>query len=303
MTNNSDTDFKLFLEEVFDEIMNISNGKCSIEYDAILKFKKHQRQLDILTGLKLLHEDIELYKNEYRDKIKAEYKLKVLQQKNKELEQFNFMASHDLKEPLRTVQCFSSLLLTKYEQLSKEKINEYLSFINSAGLRMSNLISGLSEYSNIDTQLNKVKVDLDITLFLIIKNLNAVIEKTNAQIEIDALPNVYGDKFAIKRIFQNLIVNAIKFRDPQRNLQVKIEAKEMENEFIFSIKDNGLGIEDKYKDRIFELLKRLHVKSKIEGSGIGLSICKKLVEVHGGKIWIDSEIGKGSIFYFSLPKI
>jgi len=291
----------IFLEEVFDHILSISKGECNINEEDLFNLESDEQKLSILSGLKLLHEDLELYKQDYKNKLDAEYKLKSLEKKNMELEQFNFMASHDLKEPLRNIKNFSQLLNNKFETLSSEKIKEYLNYINVATSRMNDLLSSILNYSIAGSELVKTKINLNQLLTDLKADLSQVIEESRAKIEVSELPVVLADKSAIVAIFQNLISNAIKFKSKERDISINITHEKKEDFDIICVADNGLGIQEEYQSNIFKLLKRLHTKSEIEGSGIGLAICRKFIESLGGKIWVESEYGKGSHFYFSLP--
>lgn len=281
----------------------ISRGECSITDEYLLGLGEDHNTIGVLMGLKLLYQDLELYKAEYKSNLEADYNLKVLQKKNEELEQFNYMASHDLKEPLRNIKNFSQLLSANFQKLSDEKISEYLSYIDKASGRMSDLLQSLLGYTTAGADLQIANVEVGILLEELVQDMSSIIEGKDVRIIISDMPSVYADKNCLRLVFQNLMTNAIKFRKKGESVEVDISCKLNLNEVVFCVKDNGLGIAPEFHDRIFELMSRLHTKSEIDGSGIGLSICKKLILMHNGNIWLESELNKGSRFYFSIPVI
>ncbi len=224
-----------------------------------------------------------------------------LERQNKEIEQFAYVASHDLQEPLRTISNFSTLLTEKLETHPDKETREFLSYINGGAKRMSGLIFDLLEYSRIGKNMGKERMDCNILVEEILTDLSADIEESLAEIQVQKLPVVNGYTY-LKSVFQNLISNAIKFRNAGTHPVITISATDKGKEFLFSIKDNGIGIEEIYYERIFLIFQRLHTRAEYDGTGIGLSQCKKTIELHGGKIWVESEPGKGSIFNFTIPK-
>ena len=229
---------------------------------------------------------------------------KELKRSNKELQQFAYVASHDLQEPLRTIASFTQLLERRYKSKLDPDADEFIGFIVDASIRMKQQIEDLLEFSRVMTRGSTFeKIDLSEILKDVTYSLNTLIEENNAKITCDPLPEVYADPKQIDRLFQNLIGNAIKFRKQEVPPKIHISAKkeELTNEYVFSVSDNGIGIEPQYKDRIFTIFQRLHTRQEYTGTGIGLAVAKKIVERHGGRIWVESEYGKGSTFYFSLP--
>lgn len=227
-----------------------------------------------------------------------------LKRSNEELQRFAYVASHDLQEPLRTVASFTQLLERRYKGEFDSDADEYMNYIVEAALRMKEQINGLLEYSRISTNLNKFRqVNSEIVLNQAIDNLQFAIKENNAEITYDSLPVVICDAGQLQRIFQNLISNAIKFKkeniSPKIHISVKIDDKN--REYVFSVADNGIGIEKQYMERIFIIFQRLHTMDEYHGTGIGLSIVKRIIERHGGRIWVESEFGEGSTFCFTLP--
>jgi signal transduction histidine kinase len=222
---------------------------------------------------------------------------------NKDLEQFAYVASHDLQEPLRAVSGFVELLRRNLEKHLDEKTSEYINFSIDGAKRMQSLINGLLEYSRVGTQGKKPqKVDSKEAFDEALARLQAGIEESGAKITAYNLPTVYFDDMQLMRLFQNLIGNAIKFRGDQAP-EIHVSAIHKDGGWRFAVRDNGIGIEPQYTERIFMIFQRLHTRKTYPGTGIGLSICKKIIERHGGKIWVESTPGRGSTFYFTVPDI
>jgi signal transduction histidine kinase/ligand-binding sensor domain-containing protein len=227
---------------------------------------------------------------------------KELNIKNKELEQFAYVASHDLQEPLRTTSGFVELLQRQYQGKLDEKADKYLNFISDASNRMKVLIKDLLDFSRIGTKATMVRVDCNVILKNMLADIMMSVKESNADIQFTQLPVINGYPTEIKLLFQNLVINAIKFRKKDVSPLIKISAQKMDNYWKFAISDNGIGIEKQYNERIFDIFQRLHTRTEYEGSGIGLSHCKKIIELHHGKIWVESIPGEGSCFYFTIPE-
>jgi len=237
---------------------------------------------------------------------KAENELKelydIVKSKNKDLEHFAYIASHDLQEPLRTVTSFTDLLSTVYHDKFDEKGRKSLDFINRATKRMQNLINDLLEFSKIGQGLDATKVNLNTLIDELKEDLTDQIHRTNCTIQYENLPELMAYPTELRLLFQNLITNAIKFRGEDVDPEITISAKSKNEFWQFEVRDNGIGIASDHQDRIFKIFQRLHDRAEYEGTGIGLAHCKKVVELHNGKIWVNSSLGEGSQFYFTIKK-
>ena len=224
-----------------------------------------------------------------------------LARSNAELEQFAYVASHDLQEPLRSLVGFASLLERRYQSALEETGSGYLTRIVNAAARMQQLINDLLAYSRVGRGTEEFgTTDCGSLLDLELENLRASIQKSGAYVTRDVLPTLNCHPSLIGQIFRNLISNAIKFRTQEPPL-IHVSASQRDGDWVFAIQDNGIGIEPEYSDRIFSIFQRLHTREEYPGTGIGLSICKKAVEQLGGRIWVESEYGKGSTFSFTIP--
>jgi len=224
-----------------------------------------------------------------------------LARSNVELERFAYVASHDLQEPIRTVSSFVQLLARRYKGRLGEDADEYIRFITDGVLRMRTLINDLLEYSRVNSRgAAFAPTDLDAVLRQVLEGLHVTIDSERARITADPLPTVKADATQLGQVFQNLIGNAIKFHgsDPPR---IHVSAERRDTEWVFGVRDNGIGIPPEYHERIFVIFQRLHTLDEYGGTGIGLAICKKIVERHGGRMWVESARGKGSTFWFTLP--
>jgi light-regulated signal transduction histidine kinase (bacteriophytochrome) len=228
-------------------------------------------------------------------------KNRTLEFQNIELEQFAYIASHDLQEPLITViQCIDLLQDGLYDNLDEEK-KQYLEFINSSTARMQQLVKGLLDYSRIGKGRKSNQIDCNEIVANVLADMDASLKESNAIIECENLPIIQGYTTEIRQLFQNMISNANKFRKKDQQPKIKITAVKEETNWIFSIEDNGIGIKEEDMDKVFVIFKRLHNRSEYQGTGIGLSHCKKIVEHHHGTIWVESEPNEGSTFKWSFP--
>jgi signal transduction histidine kinase len=223
-----------------------------------------------------------------------------LERSNRELEEFAYVASHDLQEPLRMVGSFLQLLQRKYTDKLDDDANEYIRYAVDGAFRMKRLIGDLLNYSRTNRELTIEQVDIAAIIRDVLKNLAASIQDSGAMIHVDEMPLLDADPDQMLRLFQNLIGNAIKFRKDGTPPVINIYARRDDAHWLFSVQDNGIGIDRQYAEKIFVVFKKLHNNLRFEGTGIGLAIVKKIVERYGGKIWFESEPGKGTTFYFTL---
>ena len=225
-----------------------------------------------------------------------------LKQSNDELERFAYVASHDLQEPLRVIASYLQLIERRYSDKLDDKGRDFIARTVGAAKRMQGMIEDLLGYSRVVTRGGVFEqVPLDEALSDALKNLAVAVKKSNADIQISPLPEVMADKTQMVRLFQNLIGNAIKFCEKERPL-IQIVCEEGAEQYSISVRDNGIGISDEFYKRIFQVFQRLHSSSEYSGSGIGLAVCQRIVERHGGTISVSSALGEGSVFSFTLPK-
>jgi len=228
-------------------------------------------------------------------------KMEELARSNKELEQFAYVASHDLQEPLRMVTSFVQLLARQYEGKLDEEADQYIHEIVEGAARMRALILDLLAYSRVDSAGSPlIELDSGKALDQTLSNLEVTLKENKAVVSRGRLPRIKGDFNQVVQLFQNLIGNAIKFHGSETP-EIRVEAEERGGEWVFTVQDNGIGLEPQYGEQIFEIFKRLHSRSEYPGTGIGLAICKKVVTRHGGRIWVESEPGKGSTFCWTFP--
>ena len=226
-----------------------------------------------------------------------------LARSNAELEQFAYVASHDLQEPLRMVASYTQLLARRYRDRLDADADEFISFAVDGVTRMQALINDLLAFSRVGTRGGTPEpTDAEMVLDRVLASLRPAMEESGATVTHDPLPTVTTDAVQLGQIFQNLVGNAIKFRRPTESPAVHVSARRGDGEWIFSVADNGIGIAPEYAERIFVLFQRLHSRTEYPGTGIGLAICKKIVERHGGRIWYESEPGAGTAFFFSVPE-
>lgn len=222
---------------------------------------------------------------------------------NEELERFAYVASHDLQEPLRMVANFTALLQEEYYDRFDEQGEKYMAFIIDSARRMQGLVADLLEYSRIGQEEGGFSdVDCKSHTELAVDHLQESIEETDATITIGELPVIYANPLRFSRLMQNLIGNAIKYRKKDVPPEITVKAEDQGNKWLFSITDNGIGMKEEYLEKIFVIFKRLHGKHEYKGTGIGLAICKKIIESFDGRIWAESKLGEGTTFYFTVPK-
>ncbi|QIZ69792.1 PAS domain S-box protein [Oxynema aestuarii] len=292
--------------EVFETIRGGDNWRGEVQMhdrhghllDILLRAYPIKNEAGAIVGLVGVHTDIG-----DRKRIQEElaHHAAELARSNAELEQFAYIASHDLQEPLRIVSSYTKLLAKRYGDRLDAKAEKYINYITDGSARMQQLIEDLLDYSRVGTRGQEFEpIESEEILQQAIANLHVSIHKNHAAITHDPLPAIVGDAKQLARLLQNLISNAIKYRG-ERSPAVHVSARRQDRTWVFSIRDNGIGIDPKHHDRIFTIFQRLHTREEYPGTGIGLAICKKIVERHGGRIWVESEPGEGSIFYFTLP--
>jgi light-regulated signal transduction histidine kinase (bacteriophytochrome) len=225
-----------------------------------------------------------------------------LSQSNKELEQFAYVASHDLQEPLRMVASYIQLLQRRYKNQLSAEADEFISYAVDGVVRMKTLINDLLIYSRVNTKESPLEdVDCNKALQQSLTNLRASIEESSAEVIVENLPTVRANPLHMSQLFQNLISNALKFKKPGTKPVVKITAKHAGNEWHFTVSDNGIGIDKEFSDKIFVIFQRLHNSAEYQGTGIGLAICKRIIEKLGGHLWVESVPGEGASFNFTVP--
>ena len=226
----------------------------------------------------------------------------ALLRSNDELAQFAYIASHDLQEPLRTVSLYTQALAERYHDSLQGDGKTFIQFIVDNATRMEQMIRDLLEYSSVDADSRRVlePTSCDTALDFALENLDATIAASGAEIRREPLPSVNGEITQLVRLFQNLIGNSIKYRHPDRPVLISVSARQVGNEWVFAVADNGTGIEPQYAERVFGIFKRLHGRDN-PGTGMGLAICRKIVAFHGGRIWVESSEGDGATFLFTIP--
>ena len=265
-----------------------------------------ERQERVVAGLasqaSIAIDNARLFATAERERSRLEVARQALQRSNEELRQFAYVASHDLQEPLRTVASFTQLLVSRYSNPDDTEANEFVSLIVDGVERMSVLIHDLLEYSHtgVHKTLPTEPASAESALQEVLFSLSAAVQESGATITHDPLPEVWLESRSLVQLLQNLIGNAIKYRGDEP-LRIHVSAEPKGGEWLFSVRDNGIGIAPQYHDRIFGIFKRLHGK-EIPGTGIGLAICQRIVEWHGGRIWVESDVGAGALFRFTLAK-
>lgn len=281
------------------ELIGSGNLDCKVGTNQKDEIGQLSRAFDKMTSdLKNITASRDELNNEISERKKTENEL---MRSNENLEQFAYVASHDLQEPLRIMASYSELLERRYKDKLDKDANDFIYFIVDSAKRMQKLINDLLAYSRIGRTDKKMEeTDLNEIMDKVIKSMSFIIEERKATITLDNLPVLEVNESSFIQLFQNLIGNALKFQgtDPPR---VHVGAVRKNGEWLFSVRDNGIGIEPQYKDRIFMIFQRLHGRDEYPGTGIGLSICKKIVETYGGNIWVESEKGTGTVFYFTFP--
>ena len=303
-SENSEKLFEKRINEVLrkqkeaKELLNAKKLRVEELNQKIGKLENTNNELS--TYISKLEDSVESQKDAYEKQVQK--LADDLNRSNEEFQQFTYVTSHDLQEPLRTIASFTQLLSKRYKNKIDEDSDEFMDFIVDASTRMQGMIKDLLQYSRVVSKGKVFKpTNTEEIAEYTISSLKTLIEDNDAEITYDKLPKVNADSGQVLRLFQNLVENGIKFRQYAVQPKIHISCQENEKEYVFSVADNGIGIEEQYFDRIFTIFQRLHTKEEYEGSGIGLSVAKRIVERHGGRIWVESEPGVGSTFYFTIP--
>ena len=291
----------------YDELLEVGNEDAASVRALMKEHAIHTRAEDARDNLR--YDDLTRLNNDlataHRELARTTAELgrlnEELDRSNKELAQFAYVASHDLQEPLRMVSSYTQLLSRRYKGKLDSDADEFIAFAVDGASRMQTLINDLLAYSRVGTRRQEFEpTECEAAFDQALANLKTAIEECHAVVTRDPLPTVLADRMQIGQLFQNLIGNAVKYRGTEPP-QVHVSAKRSGSEWVFSVRDNGIGIDPQFAERIFVVFQRLHTRDEYPGTGIGLAICKRIVERHGGRIWVESEIGRGCTFYFTLP--
>lgn len=288
-----------FWRELIANLILVERPVAAASFISVLEsaLRARRRQLairDLLDRLKRSNEELEEKVRERTDE---------LERSNCELERFAYAVSHDLREPLRSVTGFLDLLKRRYQGRLDARADKFINYAVEGGERLDRMIVNLLDYSRIQRQeVSLEPVDLADVWSVVVKNLQVLLEETGPLLKHDPWPVVSGDEAQLTRLFQNLTTNAIKFCVRERP-EIHIGVQKKPGHWLISFRDNGIGIGPEYHDRIFQMFQRLHSVGQYPGIGMGLSICKKIVECHDGSIWLESEPGRGTIFYFTLKEV
>ncbi len=271
-----------------------ANIKSRIILDEMENFRGFQIAVKDISANKMVEE---LKKSQKR----LNEVITELEQSNSELQSFNFITSHDLQEPLRTMGSYAGLLKRRYKGKIDEDADDFIEYIISGASRMQRMIIGLQEYSHLGRKNSNLEhFNAEEVLNVALFNLQYVIKECHGEVTHDTLPVIYGNKEEITKVFQNLIDNALKFRKKVFPPRIHVSAKKENNEYVFSVSDNGIGMEEQYTDRIFEVFKRLHPIGEYPGVGMGLAVVKRIINLNGGYVLVESKLGIGSTFYFTI---
>lgn len=309
---NSDNEIECIIHRVEDvtEFFLTQNGQQNEENLASgLEKKIHEMKIEIIKRSREIQEFNFELENKISERtetlLKREATLakqnKKLQNQNKELEQFSYVASHDLQEPLRSLVSFTELLETEYAGKLGGNGEFYVEFISKSSKRMQQLVKGLLDYSRIGKEKKIILINCNQIVNEVLSDMMVTIKESNAEIIVHDLPILKGYETELRQLFQNLISNALKFMKKDISPKIHFFAKKQENEWLFSIQDNAIGIDENNIHKLFVIFKRFNNRDEYEGTGIGLAHCKKIVELHGGTIWADSKLGEGSTFNFTIP--
>ncbi len=292
----------LYYHEIYhnsqNELHQEMRKKQTIDLEIRYEIKEQEQEIKLLTT------NMELQKLELQHANKMAEQHGIIQQANEEIKQFTYAVSHDLKEPLRMIGSFTNLIGRAIKNIENQDVHEYMNYVKDGVFRMEAMLNGMLDYARLGkyTELDNL-VDVAQTIQDVLLNLRVRVEESNAIVHLfEPIPTIKSNKILISQLFQNLIGNAMKFTKKGVSPIINIRATEAEDHFVFSIEDNGIGIIEEQKDKIFDLFSRLHTREEYEGTGIGLAMCKKITQIVQGDIWLDTKEGEGTTFYFSIPK-
>ncbi len=295
------------VERVYNELLDVRNEYATMVRAQMKEHALRARVADELDSVR--YDDLTRLNNDlttaHRELAKTTAELgrlnEQLDRSNKELEQFAYVASHDLQEPLRMVSSYTQLLSRRYKGKLDADADEFIAFAVDGANRMQVLINDLLAYSRVGTRGKEFeRTDCTAAFQLALANLKVAIDESKAVVTHGPLPTLMADKLQFGQLLQNLIGNAVKYHGAE-SPWVHVSAEHTGNDWVFSVRDNGIGIDPQYADRIFVIFQRLHTREEYPGTGIGLAICKKIVERHGGHTWVESQPGSGATFYFNIP--
>jgi len=296
---------ELGMEDAHDAMQQIRRGERIAHFETVRRHKDG-REIQVAATLSPVRgpgDDIVGMASIIRDITDGKRRDAELQRSNALLEQFAYVASHDLQEPLRMVANYTELLAQRYRGQLDARADQYIHYASDGARRMQRLVSDLLAYSRVGSQGGPLAVVSSATAVAgVLEAMQRAIRESAATVELGELPDVLADEGQLRQLLQNLIGNALKFR-AEAPLRITVAARWSVDRWTFSVADNGIGIEMRYADRIFQMFQRLHELNKYEGSGIGLAIAKRIVERHGGRIWLESQLGRGTTFYFTLPAV
>ena len=280
--------------EIEDITRRIAGGNYDIEIGG-------KEPFGILKSVMIMSASLKSYTTKLEERISQ--RTEELQKSNERLEQFAYAASHDLREPLRTISGFADLVESRLADNPDEKLNKYLFFIRQGTERLANLIEDLLSYSRVGKDVEVSEINIELLVQSVTENLHELIKENTATIEMEEMPTICSNRTALVHIFQNLIENAVQYKRDDEAPKISISSEDRENEVLFIVTDNGLGIKKKYEDKVFLLFQRIHLDRNNSGTGAGLAIVKKCVERCGGEIYLESFPGKGTTFFFTIQKM
>ena len=289
------------IRQIFERGESVFESAHRCKDGSVMPVEVHAQCLEVRGERLILSSARDISERKQGEDVLRKYALS-LERSNKELEHFAYVASHDLQEPLRKIGSFTELLARKYQDKLDDKAGTYIGYIVDGAHRMQILINDLLSFSRVTTKGREfAKVDCNALLVRVQQDVEFAVQEKSATLSVAELPTVMADEVQLGQVFQNLVANAIKYCEAGRRPEVRISAQKSGADIVFSVSDNGIGIEQQHFERIFQLFQRLHTREEYSGTGIGLALCKKIIERHGGHIWVESALGKGSTFFFTIP--